>query len=246
MLTHLPPNSPAKPGGRALKPIGSLMPKASELPQMRGSQPTKSPQTSQNGANTGPDPNPSARSRPTGSALTATTSSNTPLVSLRAAFGQDNPAVTDSALEASLTQLIGQKPKPKERAVFPKAGGCDVILEGFHLPKMTPAIRHSATILVEKSLMPLTESDCIGMLGQVKLLTACRAEQQHDLEAQLTLYARMMQDYPADVTRHVLKTQPKISKWWPTWMELSERLELYTKRRKALLNELKRPLTMAG
>jgi len=48
-------------------------------------------------------------------------------------------------------------------------------------------------------------------------------------------------EYPADVVRHVLKTQADQSPWWPTWYELRNRLEQYTYRRRMMLKALTSP-----
>jgi len=54
----------------------------------------------------------------------------------------------------------------------------------------------------------------------------------------LATYADELKQYPADVVQKVLSTQHQHSKWWPTWMELQERLNLYTADRRALRKAL--------
>ena len=56
------------------------------------------------------------------------------------------------------------------------------------------------------------------------------------MAAQLQLYARKLSAYPADIVRKVLSTQDTISKWWPAWADLQDRLEVYMKERRVLAN----------
>lgn len=147
------------------------------------------------------------------------------------------PEAVDKRLEELLTQLLGSKPKPvwKDRWI---KGQWDGDLVSFTLPDTTPEVRAQAADLVRQSLTPMTPSECFGLLGEMKLTTASRPEQGNDLEALLKVYQRKMQNYPRDVVRHVLTTQPDVSKWWPTWRELKERLDVRTVRRLAMLTAL--------
>jgi hypothetical protein len=144
-----------------------------------------------------------------------------------------SPDQTDRELEASLTRLLGSKPKPVEKVTYP-GEGFTVEIQDFRLPAASLETQERARQMVAKSLTPMTPSECLGLLGEMKLSTICRPEQGHDLEAQLALYARKLQEYPADVVRKVLTTQPNQSKWWPAWAELKERLDVFSERRRKL------------
>ena len=74
---------------------------------------------------------------------------------------------------------------------------------------------------------------------ELKLLTKARPEQARDQEAQLLLYGKKLAEYPADIVRRVLSTQPNILMWWPSWAELKERLDLFAARRQRLLDAIK-------
>lgn len=52
-------------------------------------------------------------------------------------------------------------------------------------------------------------------------------------------YEEELRNYPADVVRHVLNTQKNINAFWPAWSELKERLDLYSWRRRKLVDALK-------
>lgn len=156
---------------------------------------------------------------------------------LREVVLDSDPAKTDRVLGESLTSLLGSKPK----AVWSDkttTHGWDGDLVGYKLPAMTEEKRTQALHLVDQSLMPMTQSECFGLLGELKLTTMSRADQGHDLEAQLKIYARKLQEFPADVVRHVLTSQSSHSKWWPTWAELKDRLDFGLRRRLKLKEAL--------
>jgi hypothetical protein len=163
------------------------------------------------------------------------------LPSVETALRGSNPDTTDRSLEASLTSLIGSKPVPVWEDKITETGGWDGVVSGFKLPAMSETKRASALALAESSLRPMSASECIDLLVELKLLTKARPEQARDQEAQLLLYGKKLAEYPADIVRRVLTTQPNILMWWPSWAELKERLDLFSARRQRLLDALKNP-----
>lgn len=99
---------------------------------------------------------------------------------------------------------------------------------------------NEAFCILEQACKPMDRREIIKSLAVLKALTAKRNEADDDQELQLGAYARQLEDYPADVVRHVLETQPRMSKWWPAWAELHERLELFSARRKRMLDAVMR------
>lgn len=217
-----------------MQTIGNLAKQASTTPQPEASPERKSNGLPLSSFDTGVAPmQKTEASRATGKELGTTTSTATLAASLPTALAADSPDRTDRALEASLTLLLGSKPKPVEKVTYPAAGFTAELIS-FELPNMKEANRSKCLELIRTSLNPMTQSECFGLLGEMKLTTVCRPEQGHDLEAQLGLYARKLAEYPADVVRKVLTTQPNMSKWWPTWAELKDRLDLFSDRRRKL------------
>lgn len=155
-------------------------------------------------------------------------------------MAQANPDNTDRALEASLTSLLGSRPVPiwEDRV---SEGGWDGVVTGYRLPALSQDLQAKALAIAEKSLTPMTQSECFGLLGELRLLVPPVNMSEETMEAQLGLYARKLAEYPADVVRRVLATQPNISRWWPAWSELKERLDLFSARRRKLLEALKTP-----
>lgn len=238
MLTHLC-GAHANPGGHALQTIGSLAKRIAPTPEELGSQtPKLTPPESNSPATGAARTLPAVASRPIGMQRGVVTSTATPPPSLPAALAASNPDATDRSLEASLTLLIGSRPVPiwQDRATD---AGWDGAVMGFRFPAMSEATLARATALVESSLTPMTPSECIDLLVAMKLLTKARPEQAKDQEAQLVIYGRKLAEYPADVVRKVLTTQPDVLTWWPAWAELKERLDLHSRRRRRLLESLR-------
>ena len=82
----------------------------------------------------------------------------------------------------------------------------------------------------------MKRSECLGLLGELKLTTASNAAA--DVEAQIRIYAQKLENYPADIVRNCLKSQSQKSKWWPTWFDLQEQLDVDTKERKLIAKGL--------
>lgn len=93
--------------------------------------------------------------------------------------------------------------------------------------------------LLLRSLKPATNDECQMALAELKALTRTKKEDVDDIRVVLKAYARKLQDYPRDVTLHVLSTQSNISAWWPAWADLRERLEIYTSKRRRILAALR-------
>ena len=110
-------------------------------------------------------------------------------------------------------------------------------LEGAHGPR---AIQDAAKT-IRKSLMPMSGNECLDLLAEMKALTRPAPGTTDDLTVMMKAYLKRLMDYPADVVRHVLKTQPNNNPWWPSWQELSERLEIHTYRRRMMLEALEIP-----
>jgi hypothetical protein len=178
-----------------------------------------------------------ATGRPRGAPGLPTTRSSLP--SVETALQGSNPDTTDRSLEASLSLLLGSKPVPLWEDKITETGGWDGVVSGFKLPAMSETKRASALALAESSLKPMSAGEIIDLLIELKLLTKARAEQAKDQEAQLLLYGKKLAEYPADIVRRVLTTQPNILMWWPSWAELKERLDLFAVRRQRLLDALK-------
>ena len=87
-------------------------------------------------------------------------------------------------------------------------------------------------------MAPMGQNELVKCLGQMKVLTAAKNAGEADLKLVLSAYASKLMNWPADVVREVLETQPSRSKWWPAWADLVERLNELAAPRKALMAAL--------
>lgn len=150
----------------------------------------------------------------------------------------ESPRQTDAELEASLTPLLGSAPIPEWVSLFTE-WGYERGVAAYKIPICTPQQRGMAWEVVKMAMQPMSLAECAGLLGELKLLTTRRNESEDDVVAQVGLYARKLEAFPADVAREVLKTQASISQWWPSWHELQVRLERGSRRREMLMTALR-------
>lgn len=81
----------------------------------------------------------------------------------------------------------------------------------------------------------------MALLTRMHTETKTRPEHEFDLQAKLQVYAENLAAYPADVVRHVLRTQSSVGVFWPAWAELKDRLEMHASYRARLLHALENP-----
>lgn len=92
----------------------------------------------------------------------------------------------------------------------------------------------------ERALQAAPNAVVVAELAALDVLTTRRNLEHDDLKLRQQVYARKLADYPGDVVLHVLQTQASLSKWWPAWEELEDRLASLTHRRKSRLEALRR------
>lgn len=165
------------------------------------------------------------------------------------AMTQADPQVTYRALQARLPPAIRSSLKP----VYSGETITKYEMKGLHGPQELMA----AKTALAQSLTAISGNEALELLTELKALTRPSQGTTTDLEAQFIAYLKRLVDWPADVVRYVMKTQPDHSPWWPAWQELKDRLEMHTYRRRMMLETLTasrpqvssdepRNLTMAG
>lgn len=162
-----------------------------------------------------------------GSQITCTTTAS----ELGRAMEQADPQATYKTVRALLPSAINFALKPVYNGANTLTG---YVLKGAHGPN---EISLSTSILA-KSLTPITMPEAIDLITELRLLTRPSPGMEADQLAQAKIYINRMLEYPADVVRHVLKTQTTFSPWWPSWQELHERLEINSYRRRMMLAAL--------
>lgn len=149
--------------------------------------------------------------------------------------------VADSLWE-SLTPSVRSSLRPRRENRSTDAHGWDEVIVGYDT--VAPCEDREAVISslsrAEGVCVRMSGADVLQRLAALKALTVPRNATADDVAFQAKLYARLLSDYPADVVRYVLETQPGVSKWWPAWAELKERLDLYAGHRTLLRDALRR------
>ena len=149
-----------------------------------------------------------------------------------------SPRETDKALQASLGPWLRPLLDTKPKQVFE---GTAVV--EWRIPPPQKYKNHIQELLRALNLVmqPANPNEVFSLLGRLKMMTASRKHEELEMEAIVTVYAESCLEYPGDVVRHVLKTQPNHSKWWPTWAELGARLDLHSSYRVKLRDALANP-----
>lgn len=117
---------------------------------------------------------------------------------------------------------------------------CDVV--GVEIKKgssLDPLEKQRAIESLELWVQPLGVVTTIDLLTELRLTTTSKKLSPQDLEAQVKIYARKLNSYPAEIVKYVLETQPNMSRWFPEWLDLKTRLDLYSKKNRSALDALK-------
>ena len=158
-----------------------------------------------------------------------------------------HPRDTDKALEASLaptvTSCLGEVIRRYETP-----GGQRVMETcfGVHSRCTDPAAAERALLSYERASLPAPEQALWQTLTLLKVKTKSASTTTDDIRFQMQVYARELQQYPADVALHVLKTQGDWETFWPSWAELRTRLEHYAGRRQERLQALRKLVRLSG
>ncbi len=146
----------------------------------------------------------------------------------------DNPTATDRELVASLRRSHGLRLEWK--TTFPDSGPVSLASVA-----RLPAGRTAAELMpeIDAAMAPMRPAEIGSLLAQLRLLTKARPETEADLDGTATLLTERLMKYPADVVRHVLKTQPDVQTFWPSWNELRERLDLHSRTRRSIAQAIK-------
>lgn len=148
-----------------------------------------------------------------------------------------SPEETDQRL---LTWLKSQgvAANPEVRLTYPTTGGYRRELTGYSFEGLTAVVQHKAVTALESAMTPATQDDCEGWVATMHACMAHRGSSETAVELVLSLYAGLLQKYPADVAKTACMAftlRREKPNWFPTLSELDEACEKATERRAALL-----------
>jgi hypothetical protein len=95
-----------------------------------------------------------------------------------------------------------------------------------------------ATMSWQELNEPPTAQEILQMLKVLRAKTIRRSEDPEDMEIAIIAYGEELTRYPADIVRHVLKEQPRKSKWFPSWFDLGEELNFWNFERQRQLDRI--------
>lgn len=220
-----------------LQTIGSLV---KQIEPMAANLDTQTQSSTRNAASSEPilqGQTPQSRSKNVGLVPFNDGSAKTPAAVLRSAIAQDSPAETNAALEAYLPRSVRSWiDRTETRETWEKLSKSRQYSPEPTRPEPLPQDEHQkALAAVKATLSTVNGAECRKLLAEMKYLTRQRAESTEDIAAQIEIYARKMEAYPADIVRYVIKTQTDNSPWWPAWNELKDRLDLFLSARRRKL-----------
>lgn len=100
--------------------------------------------------------------------------------------------------------------------------------------------------MLKAGLAPMANDEIVKLLTKLRLMTIPRRDEQDDVTLQTAIYRDQLLTYPADVVRCVLKTQPALRPFWPTWKELFDRLETFARPRRLMHAAIDTELSRRG
>lgn len=79
--------------------------------------------------------------------------------------------------------------------------------------------------IIDGLMAPAPAEKLDEWIGVCALLTSGAREDSDTSDARLMAYKAKLSEYPGDVVRAALMEWPDLSKWFPTWAELKDRLD---------------------
>lgn len=121
----------------------------------------------------------------------------------------------------------------KEYLVY--AGTCIGPIRHLYLERGMPteAARRAFTEIRQLCEGPDKRTVAMG-LAEVWSLCKRKAEGEEDLTMVIQAFGDRLRDYPSDVVQYVLHQWPNENKFTPSWLELQDKLELFSSRRRRL------------
>jgi|GEM_PF-3086315 len=92
------------------------------------------------------------------------------------------------------------------------------------------------------SCRPMPQREIARLVQKMILTMPMKNMDDFDKAAIIAIYVEDLEEYPADVVEYVLKTIRRSNKFFPTWAELYENLELWGRRRLLLKDAIERAI----
>lgn len=189
----------------------------------------------------------SATGSPHGEPGSAMASNGAPPAEMHPEVMRRDPSINTDAVQSRLRQF-GVNLTVKTSLTFPSDQGATISwrerVTGADLSLSSSADLRAALRVVEESLAPAPLERIEHWIAEVNAITARRGETAAEAELALTAYSSRLRQYPGDIVRDTLLSWG--GKWFPTWGELKEILDVRTSPRTQMLLALKVPGVPGG
>lgn len=149
----------------------------------------------------------------------------------------------ESELARLLPPCVSSRLKQKQKTVFSEDGQADYVCTGCDLIEPERIDNHdlqASIILLSRATAPMPEA----MLRlELSTLMAMTVGKRDDAEATMRIYARSLQEYPADCVMAAIRNSSKRAKFFPALSELLDDIEWRSKPRKYKLQCLRNEAT---
>jgi len=151
------------------------------------------------------------------------------------------PEEIDHMVLASLPPSVASVLRETTKDFIDPVYGFDSEFTGYALAAQVMAPdREVAIARVEAALTPAQPTMVRMELARLRASTKARVQPGDDLTMILQVLAEECQDYPPDVVRYALRQWAKREVFFPALAELRDELQRHCKRRRALLEALRR------
>ena len=149
------------------------------------------------------------------------------------------PREVDSALEASLPPSVRSGLREIVRE-WTGSHGYDFEFIRFDFDGAPEADVHQALATLEAVNAPCPLPIAEKAIATLRVRTKARAEDAADMKLMLAVFSQDIADYPPDVVVDTCKAWARMEKWFPSWSELKGLLDRRVKRRRRMLDALRR------
>ena len=146
-------------------------------------------------------------------------------------------------LSAALTTLRSKHPKETDKALLTSLQRLRIFpiptyndhneVKKYYIGSMPPADYHRlALIAVEEAFVPMPEEEMAkSLLTAMMLMVKPSGETPEDVAMRVKLYARQMQEWPADIFLKVLDLVTKRNTFWPAFSDFYKEYEWLARNR---------------
>lgn len=154
------------------------------------------------------------------------------------------PSLNTDAVQSRLRQL-GVNTSARTELSFPTtAGGAMTWREktvGMDITLAASADLGAALRVASEALLPAAVPQIERWIGELSVITARRAESQFEAELSLSAYSSRLAGYPGDIVRDTVLGWS--GKWFPTWAELKDIMDVRTAPRLAIRDAIQRQIS---